>query len=30
MRTLAEAMEDCDTELRGFLAEISGRPEAKS
>jgi len=30
MRTPAEAMEDCDTELRGFLAEISGRPEAKS
>jgi dTDP-4-dehydrorhamnose reductase len=30
LRTLAEAMEDCNTELRGFLAELSGRPEGKN
>ncbi len=30
MRTLAEALEDCDSELRGFLAELTNAFEAKS
>ena len=30
MRTPAEALQDCDAELRGFLAELTGRPEGKN